>query len=102
MPSTLSLNQPTITTDPELPNALAPNRKVRVIHRDSFGTSDRGEDWGWSAQATWWHQMRGVKGFHKRILFGFCPKSEYPAPPTVNDLATIYNELTKHTWAVSP
>jgi hypothetical protein len=81
--------------------APKPSRTIRVIHRESFGVSDRGEEWGWSASATWWHQRWGVKGFHKRILFGAWSKTEFPEPPTIDDIVAIYNESSNYTWEVS-
>lgn len=77
------------------------SRSTRAIHRASFGVADRGDNWSWSASATWWHQVRGVKGFHKRILFGMMSKSEYMTPPTVEDIAVIYNESSNYIWEVS-
>lgn len=78
-----------------------PSRSIRVIHRDSFGVADRGDNWSWSASATWWHQRWGAKGFHKRILFGMVSKSEYTTPPTVEDITAIYNESSNYVWEVS-
>lgn len=77
------------------------SRKIRVIDRGSFNTADRGEDWAWSLRATWWHQVRGVKGFHNRIVFQQWPKSVYPEPPTIDEVAWALNELTNYDWAVS-
>lgn len=77
------------------------SRKVRVIKRDSFGYADRGDDWCVGFSATWWHQMRGVKGFHSRFLNSWWPKSEHPEPPTLEHVLATYNEETSHTWELS-
>lgn len=79
----------------------SPSKTMRLIRRGSFSTTDRGEEWAYTFHATWWHQLRGVMGFHDRLFFGRAPKSDFPAPPTVDDLAVIYNETTEYTWQVS-
>lgn len=76
-------------------------RKVRAIRKDSFHVADRGSEWAYTFHATWWHQVRGVRGFHDRLVFGISPKTQYPAPPNVDEIAALCNEETRHTWQVS-